>query len=67
VREIDETDVAADAADVGYRNALFVQGFNHASNVKFGLCLTMETGYHWIIQVTAHPVVRISRLPTCLD
>ena len=65
--EINETGVATGAADVGCRDALFVQGFDHGPDVKFGLCLATETGYRWIIQVTAHPVPRISRLLTCRD
>jgi hypothetical protein len=67
MREIDETGVAADAADVGYWDALLVQSFYHASNVKFGLCLATDTGYHGIVQVTAHPALRISRPPGSLD
>jgi hypothetical protein len=67
VCQIDETGVAADAVDVGCRDSLFVQGFDHGPDVKFALCLPTDTGCHWIIQVTAHPVPRISGLPTCRD
>jgi hypothetical protein len=63
--EIDETGAAADAADAGCWDALFVQGFDDGPDVKFGPCLATETGYHWIIQVTAHLVLGISRLLTC--
>ena len=58
--EIDETGVTMNAANVGYRDALFMQSFNHGPNAKFGMRLAMEISSHPIAKVTAHIVLGIS-------
>jgi hypothetical protein len=65
VCEIDESGVAGDAADIGCWNALFVQGFDHGSNLKVDLCLATKTRCCLISQGSAHLLLGIFLLLAC--